>query len=544
MKRSQTALWTLVAAFCAYAALYLGRTSFLVDGVRYFTLADDQMISMRYAEHLARGYGLVWNPGGERIEGYTNFLWVVYMAIFHWLRIPRPVISLCIEASGALFLALNLVVVHRLARRVFCDEGVALFAVALTAFYVPLDNWAFQGTEVSVITLLVSLGALWTLEHWESQNGLPWRLWLLLGVTTLIRPDMIVFAGVIVIAVAIGRPRPLPLLVSGAAVAAAFVGAETLFRLWYFGDPLPNTYYLKVTGIPAMMKTTRGLLVAGLFLSQLLPFIIAMGFSGQLRRPPRAVILLLAIFGAQVGYSVSVGGDAWEWWGGSNRFIAIAMPLFFVCAAAAAVRLWSGFISAWERGVTPLAAPVAVLLALVGMNWLAFSLTSDRMLPLKRLFLIVKPYETASDERAVRSGLAIREFTRPDAVVGVVWAGAIPYFSERTCVDLLGKMDRRIAHEPMRAVNPNMPWWAAFHPGHMKWDYDYSIGQLKPDVIQAPLWPVTDTTLAAKPFLGDYELRAVFTEQGDSNPPAPSERSESMWYVRKSSTRLQQLAQR
>jgi hypothetical protein len=35
---------------------------------------DDAFISFRYARNLADGYGLVWNPGGEPTQGYTNFL--------------------------------------------------------------------------------------------------------------------------------------------------------------------------------------------------------------------------------------------------------------------------------------------------------------------------------------------------------------------------------------------------------------------------------------------------------------------------------------
>jgi hypothetical protein len=497
---------------------------------------------MRYAENLAHGYGLVWNAGGERIEGYTNFLWVVYMAIFHALRIPRPVISLCIQASGVLFLALNLFVVYRLADRLVRDEGTALLAVAMTAFYIPLDNWAFQGTEVSIITLLVSIGTLWTLESWD-RDAIPWRVWMLAGVTTMIRPDMVVFAAVVVAGASAGRTRWLATMASGAAIVGAWIVAETAFRLWYFGDPLPNTYYLKVTGIPPAMKLTRGLLVAVLFLAQLVPFIAAIASSGRLRRPSRAVVLLLSVFAAQVVYSVLVGGDAWEWWGGSNRFIAIAMPVFFVVAADGAVRVWTRFVDALPSGVSPLVAPAAVVVALIGMNWLAFSITADRTLPLKRLFLIVKPYETASDERAVRAGLALREFTSPDAVVGVLWAGAIPYFSERTSVDLLGKMDRHIAHEPMRDVDRGLPWWAAFHPGHMKWDYAYSIGELKPDIIQAPLWPFTDRSLASQPFLSDYELRPGFSDQRPPDGAALNAKNAPQWFVRKSSPHLQRLAQ-
>src|SRR4051794_37699784 len=39
-------------------------------------VCDDAYITFRYAANLAHGLGPVWNPG-ERVEGYTNFLWMV-----------------------------------------------------------------------------------------------------------------------------------------------------------------------------------------------------------------------------------------------------------------------------------------------------------------------------------------------------------------------------------------------------------------------------------------------------------------------------------
>jgi hypothetical protein len=53
-------------------------------------------------------------------------------------------------------------------------------------------------------------------------------------------------------------------------------------------------------------------------------------------------------------------------------------------------------------------------------------------------------------------------------------AGQIPYYSNRKTIDLLGLNDPVIA----RAA-PSGP----FYPGHDKWNYDYSILQLKPDLI-------------------------------------------------------------
>ena len=42
-------------------------------------LCDDSFISLRYADHLVEGLGLVYNAG-EYVEGYTNLLWTLALA--------------------------------------------------------------------------------------------------------------------------------------------------------------------------------------------------------------------------------------------------------------------------------------------------------------------------------------------------------------------------------------------------------------------------------------------------------------------------------
>src|SRR5512143_1281620 len=66
--------WWLAAAVVPTLALLLAH------GLYYRFLTDDAFISFRYARHLAMGQGLVFNPGGERVEGYSNFLWVLILA--------------------------------------------------------------------------------------------------------------------------------------------------------------------------------------------------------------------------------------------------------------------------------------------------------------------------------------------------------------------------------------------------------------------------------------------------------------------------------
>ena len=46
----------------------------------HYNVCDDSLISLQYARNVARGLGFVFNPG-ERVEGFTNFLWVTVLAL-------------------------------------------------------------------------------------------------------------------------------------------------------------------------------------------------------------------------------------------------------------------------------------------------------------------------------------------------------------------------------------------------------------------------------------------------------------------------------
>src|SRR5678816_2906350 len=100
----------------------------------YFTLFDDAMVSMTYARNLAAGDGLVWNAGGPAVEGYTNFLWTLWMAVLHLAVAPESTISLFVMLSGLAVLVANVVVVWKLARLVSTSIVTARVAVLTASF--------------------------------------------------------------------------------------------------------------------------------------------------------------------------------------------------------------------------------------------------------------------------------------------------------------------------------------------------------------------------------------------------------------------------
>jgi hypothetical protein len=471
----------LLTAYGLFGILYIVRTSVVIDGTRYFTLVDDQMISMRYADNLAHGAGLVWNAGGERIEGFTNLAWVFYMAIYHVLGIARPHIALAIQVTGLLIALGNLMLVQALTRRVTGEErsDAPLMAALLTAFYLPLNDWVLQGTEVSLLMLATTAGAMFAVSPPRSAAA---RLgaYVALAATTLVRPDMLVTAMAIVAWVALSDRSQRTIDVAGAGVIVGVVLLETAWRKSYFGDLLPNTYYLKMTGYPLLPRVTTGAVAAIFLLAELVLVVLLAGMAlGRRRSSARQLIGLLWLFAVQLAYSVFVGGDAWEWLGGSNRFVSIAVPALFVVAAV-------GFDDVLQRaGWRTSGKVLAGILLVVACDVLAYGREPATIL--NRLTMITGPFENDKDRAHLQAALRVRSTTSPDAVIAVVWAGVIPYFAERRAVDLLGKMDRYIARLPAHRP-PGVFLWSGFYPGHLKWDYNYSLGTFHPDVVQAPLW--------------------------------------------------------
>ncbi len=495
--KKRPGLMLLLGLYLLYAAAFIYRSSFTAGGQRYFVLLDDAMISMRYARNLASGYGLVWNPGGERVEGITNPLWTAYMAAWHLLPLPPRWMSLPVQASGALLLAGTLVLVYLLAEHFTSRRWAGWAAVLLTGWYAPLNTWALMGMEVGALAFLLTLSVYLYVKAASEERFSPWPYaWLALG--TLIRMDM----AVPLVATSLfwawqDAPHRRRHLAWGLGLLTLSLGGQTLARLAYYGAPLPNTYYLKVSGFPLRLRLERGLFVLAAFVQDFNWLLFLFPLLALALRKERVVRLSALLFAAQVAYSVYVGGDAWENKGGANRYLAIALPLFFFLFALGLERLYAALAAlAAERGRRRmLQAGMALFLlgAVFNMNYLLQNPTA-----LARWALLRPPLFAAGNRGYLHMALVLDETTDPEAQVAVVTAGVIPYFAERPCIDMLGKSDVYIAHLPYRGGVP----LSKIRPGHMKYDYAYSIGKLQPDVVTM-LWRDQEE---GKPFLAPYAL--------------------------------------
>lgn len=400
--------------------------SLSIDGTRYFWLDDDQMISMRYARNLADGHGLVWNPG-ERVEGYTNFLWTVVMAGVHLLPLADAHTSLAVLALNGLCAALVLIFSARLLAELAPGSQRALpVLLLLLCTCNDLVYWATNGFETTLLTALfvLSLARLAA----ENRTGCSrWSTFLAMGLIPLVRSDAhLLWLTVAAFAwhQAPQRARTLRMLIVSGLLPLLHQG----MRLAYYGEWFPNTYYLKVGGNQGLVAGGLGYVAEGLLTSYWLVLLIALAGARKAGEGRRWV--LLGGFALAMLSAVWVGGDTFPGW----RFLAPWVPVAFVLAIA----------GTWSLVPQPGLTRVAVYAALV-LSGLVFSLNVRVAGGIHPFVFPPQKNTNGGPTRSLVTGLGIREHTDQDVRVAVHAAGLVPYFSRRYCIDWLGKTDAHVA---------------------------------------------------------------------------------------------------
>jgi arabinofuranosyltransferase len=440
--RSDTVV--LAVAFVGLAYLFYENTllaSRIIEGTRYFWLDDDMMISMRYGRNLAEGHGLAWNPG-DRVEGYTNFLWTLVMAGVHLTRVADARAAVLVRVVSFVLLAGSFVLSLRLLRIFAPRARFAAPLLLLTMFMCPdVVLWPIWGFEVSLLTFLSLLFLVRVLVHGRDPIG-----FAALALIPLTRGDgLYVFAAHALIALLLTTGRKQTLLWLAAALVPAAL--HLAFRRAYYGDWLPNTYYLKVHGVEAI--TARGYAYGRAFVFDhtILLTLAAASAIGIVRTDRRGIVLFVLVPSA-LAYVLLTGGDMF----GFFRFFAHVMPVIFVFATLGAVAVARG-------SLMRLVWAAVLLLVSVPLN-----------APLRRL--IFSPTNGDPDKQ-LRVAMTVKKNALPDSTVAVFCAGIVPYFTRLPAIDLLGKSDRRIAH--MKAFPGAMV-------GHGKVDPEYTFGQ-NPDLV-------------------------------------------------------------
>jgi arabinofuranosyltransferase len=468
-------------------------------------IVDDAFISFRYAENLAHGFGLVYNLG-QRVEGYTNFLWTILLAAAARAGATPVFTSIALNLLAALgsiaILAIwagDLFAARKPAAGYPLEPGndvpparsarsMGLFLAALPpllfAAFGSQARYVVSGMETLLFGFLV-LAATWFLLQREE----PLAAGLTFALAAMTRPEGVLYFFLAGCGYALevwrrqtGRNEETPvdrssrrhswlLLIAGFVVP---FGCYVVWRWHYYSDPLPNTFYAKAGGfewarIERGLESLRSVTgswgmypVIALMVGSL-PSLLARR-SGQ-----RVTILRVAALDvlATVGYFVFVGGDFLEFFG--PRFFMPVLP-FALLLTAEGLGNCAEFLRRPGRGsLVPSPVRIGLVLGsalLLLLNAFAFSWPS-RDFQAGAFAQIMESWEDL--------GLWIGAMTPRGSVIADGGAGIVPYYSERSNIDMYGLTDRHIGH--MKPLEGSFKKTA-----HEKFDPGYVLSK-RPDFI-------------------------------------------------------------
>ncbi|MCX8036872.1 MAG: hypothetical protein N3D11_07430 [Candidatus Sumerlaeia bacterium] len=477
---------------------------------------DDAFISLRYLHNWLTGMGWVFNPG-ERVEGYSNFLWIVFLAVpaaaamqfvpadaMNTVLVPCALVADYVCALGCVILPAMFA--FRLGKQLGWWRYGAAVLLAVNPLLV---FWAGKGMEVNFYTFLHLLFALLVFQFREDELK-HWKSGLIVGLVAaaiaLTRPEgMVAPAAVLLALIAADRGRRRSHLAALVLLAAAVAG-QIAFRLAYYGLPWPNTYYAK--RLPLGLALQGGLnylrkFAVGMSSSEAwfyptgwmdhLPVWLVCGIAWVFAvRQWRRLWPIALQMAALVGVAVYVGGD----WMPAFRFFLPAVPLGLLLVAAGLKELSAppaGTASALDTNPqidwqAVLSAPAANRRLLIAVGLFAVLLSAEAV----GLFRMARSHEFDRWRWHPKHYMPAANWLKANAPAGALVAlsdiGIISFHNPQLrFLDVLGLTDRHIA-----AVE-------GIH--YLKTDLDYVLG-CQPDyvLVMRFVWPELEKTLPKTQF--------------------------------------------
>jgi hypothetical protein len=287
-------------------------------------VADDSYITFSFAKNLARGAGPVYSHG-LRVEGYSNFLWMIILAA--GLRIAPAMDPIMLARGVALAFCALLMVTTYLLARTRATRVWSLAAILLLAVDMDLVLAHHSGLETVAYTALITSGflALVHARHSVGARRLVIPIFAAAALTRIEGVIVLAFAAFFQAAAAATRREfsvkdQLRYLLPGVTVWAAWFA----WRYWYYGLPLPSTVYAKALIHVSLPTRGREYVFNELLASGLLSALPAFAYLVARRR--WASVPLGAFALVQLVTAALVGGD----WMPCARFVLPVVPLLVV----------------------------------------------------------------------------------------------------------------------------------------------------------------------------------------------------------------------
>lgn len=434
-------LFLLIAVLCASIVI-----------INWDFVFDDAFISFRYAQNLADGHGIVWNVGEEPTEGYTNLLLILIVAPFIAFGFdPLLVVRIVSFASLA---GIVYLIYKEAVKQEDTDRTTAIMIASILLLYPASYEISLIGLETILyaFALLLSLitGSIF-IQNQNTKSSITFSLTLF--ITSLVRPEALMLYPILFLTYIFfdrekRKPSLRPLL-SGAVFITVLVALCFLWKIVYFGDILPNPFYIKASNStffsPIGVDTVFGFvhtynLLASLSLFTLIIYYKYSAFSMQITERSRQIfhfglffVLLNLLFFSHTDTLMDI----------YRRFLYPLIPVMIYINIPILTRIIR-FVTK-QTAKFMFLAPLAFLAFVLLVSPLNIFEFSQRYTLTKRAEVIRYPYGALMHiEQKV--GRTLAEFPGiKDVKIAFGDSGMIPYYSQALWLDLVGLNDSFIA---------------------------------------------------------------------------------------------------
>jgi len=445
----------------------------------YFNFTqDDAFITFRYAANFLDGHGLVYNIG-ERVEGYTNFLWLLFVILGKLSGAGFITFS---KILSAMFGVGTIIFSYLTGLRIFERKSYlsGLSCLVLGAVY-SFAYWTVAGLETAAFSFMVIAAIYFYLKNSHLTAAF-------LVLATLLRPEgglMFLF----ILIYEILRHNSL----SRFAIVLGFIYIIGLlpyavFKWTYFGGILPNPFYAKTNF--SLGQIQNGLEYGGLFFWHylgaglfVLPLLISIK---KWSRPLKIIIAFLTIY---MLYIVMIGGDVLK----VHRFF---VPLYALLIPV----IVFGFVNVFRKKYLfwPAVAVFLTWQLLVPRDHVDTYHRAEKALIHKMNNMMTNLLENDSSD-----------FSLAVSTVGLVGYRLMGH----TVIDLLGLTDSTIARHPEPPVEELKTTWK-----EEKYNSAYVLSR-QPDYIMfstefKPSAPAERALFLYSQFLDNYRTIGFFFDGG------------------------------
>ncbi|HIN54824.1 MAG TPA: hypothetical protein EYM79_10970 [Planctomycetes bacterium] len=479
---------------------------------------DDAYITLRYAQHWLRGDGIVFNTT-ERVEGYTSFFHLALVSGAAKLvggvnNLPLITQGIGLLAFGGICAIIAFVLKPSTTQLNYSPRALLLLLIPTN---LSLIAWSLGGLETTLYTALLML-LTYQFSNTPDSSSLTTkkinRLGILLAIITMTRPEALLFVGITGLFLLLPHGLKSPQWKQLSILVLSFLVVWLPYFLWrwnYYGDPFPNTYYVKMD-TDLITRLRNGFHYLHTY-ARIAPFILPLGIvTGLLaltriratdhsqHHQAQSLFYMLSVASVGTLYVCYTGGDHMP----AYRFFVPLVPIY-------------GWLLAQSL---PIVIPSLVnrhagllYVCCMGLICMQSVWSNQKMRDAQH----IDP--AASVGRDI--GMWIQQNLPAHSTIALNTAGSTPFFApQHRFIDMLGLNDRHIAH---REIKERRTWMQQF-PGHGKGDGQYVLKR-QPDYIilgpaqglpanpefvdsQQVVWFLSDQELAeTEEFHKHYQLR-------------------------------------